>query len=67
MVYLLGGFFVSFASVCESSKNSLHKYINGKLMGCVCAQAKLMGFCLCRDETNEIVIREKDHKDAHFS
>jgi hypothetical protein len=67
MVHLLARVLVSFASVCGSLKNNLHKYINGQLMGCVCAQAKLMGLCLCRDETNEIVIREKDHKDAHSS
>jgi predicted nucleic acid-binding Zn ribbon protein len=55
---------VSFASVCGSSNKDLHKYVNRKLMGCVCAQAKLMGLCLCRDETKEIVIREKDQQDA---
>jgi len=58
---------VSFASVCGSSNDDLHKYVNRKLVGCVCAQAKLMGLCLFRNKTNEIFIREKDQQDGHFS
>jgi len=67
MFHLLKGVLVSFASVCGSSNNDLHKYVNGKRMGYACAQAKLMGLCLCSEETNEIFIREKDQQYARFS
>jgi hypothetical protein len=46
MMRLLKSVLVSFTSACVSSNKDLRIYVNGKLMGCVCAQTKLLE-CVC--------------------